>query len=85
MLNLPRQARDKHRENSKQILRKNAATRFLSVFPLFVPSLSWQNDPFCIKSVCVGGGGVVLPGADRFERVLLELLQDGLLGLQRLL
>ena len=49
---------------------------------MFVPSLSWQNDPFCIKK---GGGGVVLPGADRFERVLLELLQDGLLGLQRLL
>ena len=49
MLNLPRQARDKHRENSKQILRKNAATRFLSAFPMFVPSLSWQNDPFCIK------------------------------------
>ena len=22
---------------------------FLSAFPMFVPSLSWQNDPFCIK------------------------------------
>jgi hypothetical protein len=77
---LPRQARDKHRENSKKrvvaffagcydfvdlfrgaailrpggdLQRRRPVLRlrceknlFLSAFPMFVPSLSWQNDRF---------------------------------------
>jgi hypothetical protein len=50
---LPRQARDKHRENSKKrcrfshlllmVLKPSARKRslFVSAFPMFVPSLSW--------------------------------------------
>jgi hypothetical protein len=63
---LPRQARDKHGENSKQyavfrtaavrcswwkkpsrsLMQEIVVTLFLSGFPMFVPSLSWQNNAF---------------------------------------
>ena len=53
---LPRQARDEHRESSpkKAVFSQpwtgraerlgGAETPFFSIFPMFVPSLSWQND-----------------------------------------
>ena len=43
-----RSRRSRRRVPSTPGLRENA-TLFLSAFPVFVPSLSWSNDAFCIE------------------------------------
>jgi hypothetical protein len=52
---LPRQARDKQQRNETNAERKRNIEQkgkafFLRDFPMFVPSLSWENDCFLAQS-----------------------------------
>ena len=46
LLDVIRSARVRHNARALRACKKTVATLVLSCFPVFVPSLSWQNDHF---------------------------------------